>query len=237
MKLIKLKNGREINLPHCWLDLKLKHRNQFDRIVNEHKDNALEFQLAIIEMFNPSFNADVDLLDLKLSDFNVVGECLQFLMHTPEYKDMNFVFELNGAKYGLIQKFNQMSLAEWIDTTILTRTEEDVNSNIHLILAILYREVKKEYPDKKYPYNYKLKKYDIITIEERADIFMENMPYLYIMPALLFISATEISCLKTIGNCSVAPQKEKVTFKIIMKTLNPIQNYRNFKEMKKQQNP
>ena len=84
---------------------------------------------------------------------------------------------LEGKKYGFNPDLNSISTGEFMDIDHLCK---ELDKNLHLIMAILYREVTKEGEGK-----YTIEKYNG-EIQERADLFKKKMPASVAQSCLVF---------------------------------------------------
>lgn len=77
-----------------------------------------------------------------------------------------FTFDYEGTTYGFENDWKKLAWGAWQDLEFLT--SEDINQNIHRILAVLYRPVTEF---KSGGTKYKIQPYDSDTTEERAELF------------------------------------------------------------------
>jgi len=89
-----------------------------------------------------------------------------------------FTFDYDGITYGFENDWKKLAWGAWQDLEFLCA--EDITSNIHKILAVLYRPVT-EMKGKKY----KTLPYDSETIEERAELFKQ-------IPAKIWFGAAQV---------------------------------------------
>jgi hypothetical protein len=88
------------------------------------------------------------------------------------------VFEFNGVKYGLENDWGNLAWGAWQDFEILSA--ENIEENIHHIMAVMYRPVVWEGKGK-----YKIQKYSSADIKERMEDF-KDLPLYYWMGASTF---------------------------------------------------
>jgi hypothetical protein len=120
-------------------------------------------------------NQSVDTIELLEA---VVSE--KFII--PEKNELVMTFEYNGQLYGLENDWSKLAFGAWIDFEVYS--SEDIFSNIHKIMAILYRPVISQ--DKK-TLKYKIVPYNSDDIEERANI-MKLAPVRFWLGASVFFS-------------------------------------------------
>ncbi len=88
-------------------------------------------------------------------------------------------FEFDGVEYGLENDWSKLAWGAWVDLQVLTT--DNIQQNIHTIMAILYRPIISKGKKGKY----KIKPYKAAEIEERADIF-RDIPIKYWLGASSF---------------------------------------------------
>lgn len=117
------------------------------------------------------------------ANYNQIEMLSRYVMNLFPQKE-KFVdrFEFDGIKYGFIDTWRKMSFGEFVDLdTLMSKKDNDLLDNIHIITAILYRPIIEE--DKKG--NYKIEKYDPDTMEERAELF-KKLDIKYFIGAQVF---------------------------------------------------
>jgi hypothetical protein len=81
-------------------------------------------------------------------------------------------FELNGVHYGYLPSYKEISFGEFVDLdTLLNRKPEEIMENLHLITAMMYRPIVSQ----KSEHNFKIEKYNLETLEERAELFKNKL--------------------------------------------------------------
>lgn len=103
------------------------------------------------------------------------------------------VFEFEGVEYGLENDWSKLAWGAWVDFQVLSA--ENIQQNIHSLMAILYRPI--ESKGKKG--NYKIKPYKASEIQERAELF-KNLPIQYWFGAANFFFLTSIIYTTNIKN-------------------------------------
>lgn len=79
-------------------------------------------------------------------------------------KDMIYTFDYDGQTYGFENDWKKLAWGAWQDLEFLS--SDDITSNIHRLLAVLYRPVTEMKGIK-----YKIEPYDADTVEERSELF------------------------------------------------------------------
>jgi hypothetical protein len=87
-----------------------------------------------------------------------------------------FTFEFNGVEYGLENDWSKLAWGAWSDIEILS--SENIDSNIHHIMSVLYRPIKGSVVKKTTTENtrkikYKIEPYEPEDVLERAELFKE----------------------------------------------------------------
>jgi hypothetical protein len=81
-------------------------------------------------------------------------------------------FTLDGIEYGYLPSYKKISFGEFVDLdTLLTKKPEEVMDYLHIISAIMYRPI----ISKKSKHDFQIEKYDVNTMEERANLFREKL--------------------------------------------------------------
>tara|TARA_R100001244_G_scaffold11860_2_gene14030 strand:+ start:6511 stop:7116 length:606 start_codon:yes stop_codon:yes gene_type:complete len=141
-----------------------------DKLEIEDLDKAKMIIKLLVENVN-----DHNIDRVKVSDLLVMYRKL-CEMTNEQIQLMKFV-SLEGKKYGFNPDLNNISTGEFMDIDTLCK---DLDKNLHLIMAILYREVSTEGEGK-----YLIKPYDA-NIEARARMFKEKMPASVAQSCLVF---------------------------------------------------
>jgi len=125
---------------------------------------------------NVSYN---ELKDIPKPQVDFVQNYLTGQMMGAEYKDeTHFKFTHNGTLYGLENDWAKLAWGAWVDLEVFT--SDNLDENIHRIMAILYRPITEEGKKK-----YKIEPYKSDDIEDRAEIFKE-LPIKYWFGAASF---------------------------------------------------
>ena len=96
--------------------------------------------------------------------------------------ELHNVFTHNGVEYGLENDWNKLAWGGWVDLEVFS--SDDIEQNIHLIMAILYRPIKERKKGK-----YILHPYKADEIEDRANDFI-TLPVNYWFGASVFFFIT-----------------------------------------------
>jgi hypothetical protein len=129
--------------------------------------------------------SDAPIEDLLQSDFQEVNYMSKYIMELLPLEKPEFVdrFELDGVKYGFFPNWKDLSFAEFIDMdTISTKKTDELLDLLHILAAIMYRPIIEE----KSKHDFKIEKYDVNTMQERAELFKKKLDVKYILGAQFF---------------------------------------------------
>jgi hypothetical protein len=149
---------------------------------------------------------DAKIEDLLESDYQEVSYIASYIMsliptQKPEFKDR---FELDGVKYGFFPNWRDLTFAEFIDMdTISTKKPDELLNMLHILAAVMYRPIVEE----KSEHDFKIEKYDVRTMTERAELFKKKLDVSYILGAQFFfikfanrfLNYTQISSIQTLS--------------------------------------
>jgi hypothetical protein len=94
-------------------------------------------------------------------------------------------FELDGIHYGYLPSYKEISFGEFIDLdTLLTRNPEEIIDNYHIITAMMYRPIISQ----KSEHNFKIEKYNVDTLEDRANIFKKKLDIRFALGGQFFFT-------------------------------------------------
>ena len=133
----------------------------------------LERQKQTIELLANVDRATID--KIKLNDLNSLYEKLAGLSKSSD--SLHLFVTIDNVKYGFIPNLSEISTGEFADLDTLC---QELNDNLHLIMAILYRPVDKEANGK-----YSIEAYDA-DLEERGRIFKKKLKANVVNSAILF---------------------------------------------------
>ena len=132
-----------------------------------------------------SIVSDAPVNKLMEYDFQEVDFMALHLMNLipkdkPKFHDR---FELDGVKYGFFPSWRDLSFAEFIDMdTISTKKIDELLSMLHILAAVMYRPIVEE----KTEHDYKIEKYDVNKMKERAELFKKKLDVKYVLGAQFF---------------------------------------------------
>ena len=114
-----------------------------------------------------------DILGLEIEDFKKHSKDLDFLK-VPYEGDMKKEFTINGVEYVVNWEMQKRTAGQFIDLSELTKKQDDINYNLHKILAVICIP--------------KGSKYDG-NITERAEIFRKHLTMDIVFPISGFFLA------------------------------------------------
>lgn len=175
----------EITVPESWSDVKLK---TFQELISSEITNDIKGHVKRTSIL---CDADSDTVSkLPIAEFKKLNDSLSWSNKLPT-EDYQYVFELEGQKYGLI-KLSDVTVGEYTDLEF--NVGEGLIPNLHNILAILYRPLEWMHDDyvkmptkwkREHDY-YKTQKYDSETVSSRAELFKEKLDVSRVYTAALF---------------------------------------------------
>jgi hypothetical protein len=92
-------------------------------------------------------------------------------------------FEIDGVHYGFFPNWKDLTFAEFVDMdTISTKRSDELLDLLHILAAVMYRPIIEE----KSEHDFKIEKYDLKTMQERAELFKKKLDCKYVLGAQLF---------------------------------------------------
>jgi hypothetical protein len=95
------------------------------------------------------------------------------------------VFEHNGVKYGLENDWTNLAFGAWTDFEILSA--ENIEQNVHHIMAVLYRPIVSEKNGK-----YVIEKYNSESVKDRMEIMKQIPLYYWLGASSFFLRIAEL---------------------------------------------
>ena len=174
--MIKFKiEGNEHKLPEF---ISIEHYTKIYKVKDLFSDDYFAARLI-------SIVSDVPVNKLMEYDFQEVNYMALHVMNLipkdkPKFEDR---FEIDGVKYGFFPNWKDLSFAEFIDMdTISTKKTEELLDMLHILAAIMYRPIVEE----KSEHDFKIEKYDVQTMQERAELFKKKLDVRFILGAQFF---------------------------------------------------
>jgi hypothetical protein len=154
---IKLEE-KEYEMPSGWDEVTLKNLMIINSIITKEYNSELKMIVDLISVLSgieKEILLELDFTELNKFDFNWLNKSFN--------KKIVNEFTINDKKYKMIKDFKKLKFGEYVD---LDYYMKDLTNNLHYIVGILVREVDE---------NGNILKYDNNTLEERANIFYENI--------------------------------------------------------------
>ena len=155
---------------------------QFQRL--KHKEDLYKSSPA--DLLSMLLSVPVnELKDLPLNQMEFVQSYLMSQMTETSLKDeLHNVFTHNGVEYGLENDWSKLAWGAWMDMEVFSA--ENIEENIHLLMAILYRPIIEKKKGK-----YKIAPYKADEIEDRAYEFRQlPVKYWFGASSFFFLTAT-----------------------------------------------
>jgi hypothetical protein len=164
--------------PHLTIKQYMQMQKQPERYKTESQ--ILAFYLGITED---------ELKGLPVENIQFVSKVLEAHMENPKI-DIVYTFMHDGIQYGLENNWGKLTWGQWVDMEVFGHRDK-FNESIHILMALLYREVQIENGK-----TYDLVKFDSNKVLERADKFLE-LPVSYWFGAanFFFLLSTEYTSL------------------------------------------
>lgn len=129
--------------------------------------------------------SEAPLEDLLDGEFTEVQKLSYYVLSLIPHNKPKFIdrFTLNGVEYGFIPDWKDLTFAEFADLdTLSTKKADEILDNLHIIAAIMFRPI----TDINNNNIYKIEKYNIDTMKERAQLFKKELDIKYVLGAQFF---------------------------------------------------
>jgi hypothetical protein len=181
-------DGEKYALPLGWRDVTVGQFQRLETIRNE--ENALlKSKLLLSELLN----CDIDIIsEIPLDYLEELSPLLEWTGTEPNFADADRIVTINGKEYGLIPEFNEMPIGLWLDLDHYCKSPEQIFENLHIIFALLYRPVVKNWKQsimymlKSKANSYHIEKYDSKTVFKRAELFQKELSINMVLGAFFF---------------------------------------------------
>lgn len=158
-------------IPKEWSDLKIKQFIELRAALEMRDVDQLDRNVYIVSAL---LGKDIESVEanLSLSELHSVIAKTTFTKELPTKKPAS-KFVLAGKLWRVDLEMKDILPAQYIDLSLLTKTEEDIIENMHEIMAVFCRP-------------YFKKKYDSKKAKEYAGIFYHEMPCDFAYASALF---------------------------------------------------
>ena len=172
--MVKIKIGdKSYDFPETWQELKLGRWIAATSLVTEETDDITKNVRLVSAIAGIP---EDDLLDLPYTEYVKLAQ-LSTALADLRPGEPAFELEIAGVKYGLATEISKMTTAEYLDLDSLVTDRDSLSSNLATVMAILYRPLGKDG---------KPERYRSSEVEERAALFLEEMPCSAVFSALSF---------------------------------------------------
>lgn len=123
-----------------------------------------------------------DVLEYDYSETELLSSYILSLlpMDKPKFIDR---FTIDNVDYGFFPDWKDITYAEFVDMdTISTKKKDELLDMLHYLAAVMYRPIVEE----KSKHDFKIEKYDIDKMKERAEMFKNKMDVSIILGAQFF---------------------------------------------------
>jgi len=183
----------KINIDEEVIDVKdymsVAQYQKFIRNEKLYKENPAELLSLWLEIPMNTIK-DLPLEEVKFVENYLTQEITKEFNEDKLYE----TFEFEDVEYGLENDWSKLAWGAWVDFQVLCG--DNVQENIHRIMAILYRPISEPRNKKG---KYKIKPYKASEIEDRAEIF-RRLPVHYWFGAANFFFLTSIIYTNNIQN-------------------------------------
>lgn len=206
--MIKIEIDNKVyEMPSSFNELKLGKFIEANSIIGNDPDENVAELVSVLS----GIPKDI-LLDLPYSEFIKLSNSCDFIKDGIEEKPQ-YIYELDGIKYGMQFDFSKMTTAEYLDIDHFSK--DNHIDNLHILMAIIYRPITNYVSDE----DYEIEPYTSKNIFTRAKLFDEKMPSICAISASVFFCLIGIFSLEIIQGSSekVNQEKQKVKKKITKK--------------------
>lgn len=113
-----------------------------------------------------------DVKNLPVEKIKILETAIYQHLNQEHENQLMYSFTFEGKHYGLENDWANLTWGQWVDMEIFSAPDK-VNNSIHVLMALLYREIEIKDGQK-----YTLEKYDESKVLERAELF-KNLPIQY----------------------------------------------------------
>ncbi len=172
--MVKIQIGDKFyDFPETWQELKLGRWIAATSLVTEETDDITKNVKLVSAIAGIP---EDDLLDLPYTEYSKLAQ-LSTALADLRPGEPAFELEIAGVKYGLATEISKMTTAEYLDLDSLVTDRDSLSSNLATVMAILYRPIGKDGKPERYRSG---------EVEERAALFLEEMPCSAVFSALSF---------------------------------------------------
>lgn len=191
-------NDTRYYVPKKWNEVALGRYMDF---MTTHKADASEVEQEV-HLLSTLTGAPTEALgNISKKNLNKAIDRLKELMLDETEDSLVLTFEIDGVDYGFHPNLSEMKLKEFVD---LDNKLEDTWSNMHFIMAILYRPITKHKGKK-----YAIEEYDYITASKRAKLFKKELSISLVNAAASFFLTIAVDYMKIMQAYSRLNRRQK----------------------------
>jgi len=196
---IKIKNKKFI-VPNDFKELTIGKYQELNKIKLDEKKDILDYINILTGISKDMINL-MDIGDVK----NITDNLLKFF--DKEKYDLVDAVKIEKDTYVFDRNLDSMRFEMFIDLEELTKDQDSIIDNLHIIMAILYRPmIKKRF----YQRDIKEEEYNSINIKQRAEFFKDNMMMDKVLGALFFFINLRTKYITTILDYSTNDKKTQM---------------------------
>ncbi len=168
-------NDKQYNIPNKWAQVSIDCYQKFMLNYDKDQDDYTKTLNSISSFTGVPF---VELEKCKKSDIDEVDKVLAKLLDDEISQELNLVFIIGDKEYGFHPNLKELTFAEFVD---LDNYLKEPIKNLHLVMGVLYREIKNKKNDK-----YNIVDYDSTACVKNAELFKENLSIATVQGAASF---------------------------------------------------
>jgi len=174
---MKKEKKKIITVPDGWADINIY---TFQELKNVKKKKIYE-TISILTDEDPE-----EVKTWDMASYSRVHGAMSWLNSLPTIEDFKKVIEIDGEKYGFINRLSILNLGNWVD---IEHYLINPVKNLHKLMSIFYRPI---------IIDDIIEPYDSVSAINRSELFREKMNIQECYGALLFFSNIEKESLKSI---------------------------------------
>jgi hypothetical protein len=167
-----------------WKEVTIEMYQELTTIQRDNDISTIIERIAVLADTDPE-----SVRQLPIPQFRELTKQIEWVMDKPQ-PDMNYRFELDGKRYGIIPDLNFISTGEWAD---IENWKDKSIENLHFICALIYRPITKESDDE-----WEIESHKPQGFMKRAELFRKKLTIDHVFGAVLFFSASGIQFIEII---------------------------------------
>lgn len=175
-----------MKIAQDWKEVTIEMYQELNLIERENEIATIIERISVLADTDPE-----SIRQLPIPEFKKLTEQIEWVTKKPE-PDLNYRFELDGKRYGIIPDLNFISTGEWAD---IENWKDDSIANLHLICALIYRPITKEDGDE-----WEIEPHKPHGFMKRAELFRKKLTIDHVFGAVLFFSASGMKFIEIIAD-------------------------------------